>query len=173
MQVWAPVMLSCAALLIVSAVPKITHPGPTITALRAVGAGWVGPGQVRLLSAVEIVAGGFAIVSGGRWADAAVAALYLGFSMFLARALRTPAASCGCAGRDDTPPSVAHLVMTAMFALAAVAAIVAGGQTGVLTLTRHAGVAPAAVALGFALTTTWLGWSILTLASPMPSHRST
>jgi len=173
MQAWAPLVLSGAVLLLVSGLPKVSKPGPTITALRSVGATWVGARTVRLLTGFEIGAGLTAVVFGGRWADAAVAALYLGFSIFLLRALRMPAASCGCTGRDDTSPTVAHLVMTAMFALGATAAVVAGGQTGLVTLADDVAPGRLVVAVGLALTTAWLGWSVLTLSLRAPSRRAT
>jgi hypothetical protein len=162
-------MLSCAALLVVSAIPKIRRPSPTIIALRAVGLTWVGPWAVRALSLTEILVGATAIVHGGRLADAGVAGLYLGFSVFLVRALRTPAASCGCTGRDDTPPTLTHLVLTTLFATGAIAAVVAGGATGLATIAQDADGARVVVALGFALTATWLGWSILTLSLKLPA----
>jgi hypothetical protein len=168
MQAWAGVMLSCAALLIVSAIPKIRQPVATIVALRTVGLRWVGPRTIRALGAAELAAGTAAVVLGGRWADAAVAALYAGFSIFLVKALRTPAASCGCAGREDTPPSIAHLVMTIGFAAGAVAAVAAGGQTGVITLAGSASATHLALAIGFAGVATWLGWSILTFGFAVP-----
>jgi hypothetical protein len=174
MQAWAGVMLSCAALLVVSAIPKLGRPGATITALRSVGMTWVGAKAVALLTVVEVVAGLTAIAVGGRWADVAVAALYAGFSLFLIRALGVPTASCGCTGRNDTPPSIAHLVMTLVFASGATAAVLAGGQTGVVTVVRNGG-GLSVLALALALVATWLGWSVLTisprLALPTTSTR--
>jgi hypothetical protein len=166
-------MLSCAALLVVSGVPKLANPHATIAALRSVGARWVGPITVRSLTAIEIGAGLSAITVGGRWADGAVGLLYLGFTAFLIRALRTPTASCGCTGRDDTPPTAAHLVMTATFSAAACAAVATGARTGVVSLARTTQAGELAVALGLAVIVTWLGWSILTLSRRVPSPRAT
>jgi hypothetical protein len=175
MQAWAGVMLSCAALLVVSAIPKLGRPGATITALRSVGMTWVGSKAVALLTLAEVAAGLTAITLGGRWADVSVAALYAGFSVFLIRALGVPTASCGCTGRNDTPPSIAHLVMTVVFAAGASAAVVAGGQTGVVTVVRN-GSGLSVVALALAVVATWLGWSVLTisprLALPSTSNRN-
>jgi hypothetical protein len=164
-------MLSCAALLVVSGVPKLGHPHATITALRSVGAVWVGPITVRALTMIEIGAGLAAITVGGRWADGAVALLYLGFTAFLIRALRTPTASCGCTARDDTPPTAAHLVMTSTFGAASVAAVAVGARTGIFSLARDAPAGQLVVALGFAVVVTWLGWSILTLSRRVPTPR--
>jgi hypothetical protein len=165
-------MLSCAALLVVSGVPKLRRPAATITALRSVGATWVGPATVRMLSVVEVAAGVVAVVAGGRLADAAVAILYAGFAAFLVRALGTPTASCGCTARDDTPPTPAHLAMTLVFCAGACAATAAGGRTGVVQVWQGGQLVEVAVVLGFALIVTWLGHAILTLSrrATVPRH---
>jgi hypothetical protein len=165
MQAWTGVMLAGGALLVVTGVPKLRHPGPTITALRAVGAGWVGARTVRLLAAVEISCGASAVVLGGRWSDAAVGVVYTGFSAFLLRALTTPLASCGCTGRDDTPPTALHLLLTVTFAACAAAAVVAGGRTGLVSVAQATSTAPAVALASFAVLTAWLGWSVLTLSA--------
>jgi hypothetical protein len=173
MQAWAGVVLSCAALLVIAGVPKLANPTSTIVALRSVGVSWVGRRAARLLAAAEIGAGIAAIVAGGRLADSLVALLYLGFSLFLVKALGTPAASCGCTARDDTPPTVAHLVMTVVFCVGSAAAVLVGGRTGVLSLARDAAAPQFVVALGIAGLTGWLAWSVLTLSLRSPSPRRT
>ena len=173
MQVWTGVMISGAALLVIAGVPKLRRPGPTITALRSVGAVRVGPATVRGLAAAEVTAGLLAIVAGGRWADGAVTLLYLGFTGFLLRALQTPTASCGCTASEDTPPSIGHLAMTSVFAAAGVAALIAGGRTGLIQVTSDTGAADLVAVVGFAAITTWLAWSILTLSTPLPAARRT
>jgi hypothetical protein len=173
MHVWSGVMIAAAALLVVTGPPKLRRPGATITALRSVGAVWVGAATVRALAVAEVVAGLVAVVVGGRPADAAVALLYLGFSIFLVRALRTPAASCGCTSRDDTPPTIGHLLMTTLFAAGAAAAAVSGGQTGLISVTRDATPGQAVGAIGFALVATWLAWTILTISFRVPTPRRT
>jgi hypothetical protein len=166
-------MIAAAALLVVTGPPKLRRPGATITALRSVGAVWVGPAAVRALAVAEIVAGAVAVVVGGRPADAAVALLYLGFSIFLVRALRTPTASCGCTSRDDTPPTIGHLLMTAIFTAGATAAVVTGGQTGLIDMTRDATPGQVVAAVGFAVVATWLAWAILTISFRVPTPRRT
>jgi hypothetical protein len=166
-------MIAAAALLVVTGPPKLRRPAATITALRSVGAVWVGAITVRVLAIAEIVAGAVAVVVGGRPADAAVALLYLGFSIFLVRALRTPTASCGCTSRDDTPPTVGHLLMTTVFMAGATAAAVSGGQTGLISMTRDGAPGEVVVAVGFALLATWLAWTILTISFRVPTPRRT
>lgn len=173
MQVWSGVMIAGAALLVITGPPKLRRPGATVSALRSVGAVWVGPTAVRTLALAEIVAGTAAVVAGGRWADGAVALLYLGFTIFLVRALRTPAASCGCTARVDTPPAARHVLMTTVFATGAIAAVIAGGRTGLITISRDAAAGQVVGAVGFAVIATWLAWSILTLSLRMPSPRRT
>jgi hypothetical protein len=173
MHVWSGVMIAAAALLVVTGPPKLLRPAATITALRSVGAVWVGRRTVRVLAIAEVVAGSVAAVVGGRAADGAVALLYLGFSGFLVLALRTPTASCGCASRDDTPPTVGHLVMTTVFAVGAAAAAFTGGRTGLISMSRDAAPGQIAAAVGFALIATWLAWTVLTISVRVPTPRRT
>jgi hypothetical protein len=164
MGAWDEAMLAGALLLAVSGGAKLWRPGPTTTALRSAGFTRARPLAARALAMVEIATAAAVIVVGGRWSDAALAALYLGFSGFLLRALRRPASTCGCAGRDDTPPTVAHLVLTTMFAAAAVAAIAADGATTGLRRLTAGGSGHAVTGAALAVVTAWLGWSVLTLA---------
>src|SRR5581483_11643316 len=97
---------------------------------------------------------------------------YLGFSGFLVRALRTPSSSCGCAAREDTPPTVGHLLMTVAFAAGGVAAAVTG-STGAIDITHSGPGLQTAAALGCAAIVTWLAWSILTLPRQTSSPRRT
>ncbi|MGW1717676.1 MauE/DoxX family redox-associated membrane protein [Streptomyces sp. NPDC002156] len=62
--------------------------------------------------AVEWSAAGLLLLRPSEWAGYFVAAVLLGvFTLYLIGLLRSnPAASCGCAGADDTPVSGAHVV---------------------------------------------------------------
>ena len=66
-----------------------------------------------------------AVIAGGPLAAGAVAASYLGFTWFVARALRSgaPLSSCGCFGRSDTRPTLVHVAVN--LACAGVAAVAA------------------------------------------------
>jgi hypothetical protein len=165
MQIWAGVTISCAALLIVSGIPKLRRPQGTVVALHSVGVSWIGATGARALTVAEIMLGVAAIAVGGRWADTGVALLYLGFSAFLVVALRGSTASCGCTGRANTPPTVAHLVMTVMFAACGAAAAAVGGNTGIMAFVQAAHPARSVTILCYAALVTWLGWAILNLAS--------
>ncbi len=82
-------------------------------------------GAIRLLGAAEVVSATAVLASGFGWRLWLVAAWYSGFALFVIVALGTgaPLASCGCFGRDDTPPSLAHLALDA--GIAACAALAA------------------------------------------------
>ena len=71
---------------------------------------------VRLLGVLELAVGVWAIASGTTMSSVAIAVLYLGFSAFVLNALvrKLPVASCGCFGKEDTPPSWIHVAVTAL-----------------------------------------------------------
>lgn len=110
---------------------KAWQPGDTANALRAVGVRvsyTTSRLLVRGLGAAEAVLAVVALLTGNAVAGALVAASYLGFTGFVAVALRrgTAIASCGCFGKVDTPPSVVHVVLDLLFAGVAVAAVSTG-----------------------------------------------
>jgi hypothetical protein len=126
MDAWAGPLYAAALLLAVAGGAKVVDPAATVGALRALGRP-VPAGVVRIGGGVEAVIGAWAIVTGAAIPVLLVAASYLGFSAFVAVALRrgTPIGSCGCFGKVDTPPSPIHLVID--LAAAAVAVAVAFG----------------------------------------------
>jgi uncharacterized protein YjeT (DUF2065 family) len=152
--------LAAAALLIVAGAPKMLRPDDTRRALASVGRP-VPALVVRLGGVAEVAIGTIAIAHGGHVANTFVAVSYLAFTGFVIVALRNGGvvASCGCVGRPDTPPTVAHVVVTALFATAAGLAA-AGGPTGVLTWSS-ASTATEAGVLGFAVLVTGLAWLAL------------
>ncbi len=91
---------------------KVARPADTATALRAAGLP-AAPAWVRVGALVEVAVAVVALVAPGRIGGVLVAASYLGFAGFIAGALvrHWPVASCGCFGRPDTKPTVAHLVL--------------------------------------------------------------
>lgn len=116
-QVVATIVLG---LLGASGTVKLVDPTPTTGAMRVAGL----PSSdilSRVLGVTEIVVavvalsiGGFALVGG--------AVLYTGFAVFTFRAVRKrlPLQSCGCFGREDTPPTSFHSAYNAVAALALV-----------------------------------------------------
>src|SRR5690242_20073067 len=109
----APVLVA-GLLLLLAGAPKTVRPGNAVAALRSVGVR-VAPVAVRALGAAEAVVGLLALTFGGRVPAALVAMSYGAFTAFLVVALRRGGAvsSCGCIGGEDTPPTIAHVVVTA------------------------------------------------------------
>ncbi len=134
--------LAAAVLLAAAGAAKLRDPLPLVRALRSARL----PASTRLVRALagaELVLGLLALVLGSRATAVLVCLSYLAFTGFvlLARRRGGVLASCGCFGRSDTPPTAAHVVVTA--ALAAVAAAV-----GVRPLGPLPGVLDAAPAAG-------------------------
>lgn len=116
--------LVVAALLALAGAQKLVDPTMTVGALRALRLP-ASPLLVRIGSAAELVLGVVAITVGGSIAWAMVAASYLAFAAFVLAALRggTMIGSCGCFGRDETPPHPIHVVLD--LGLAGVAVVMA------------------------------------------------
>jgi hypothetical protein len=153
-------VVAAAALLVVAGAPKVARPADAVGALRSVGAR-VPAGAVRVLGAAETAVGALALIAGGRVAAALVAASYAGFTAFVVAALRAGGAvsSCGCVGREDTPPTPAHVVVTATLAvICGVAAI--GSPDGVPAMVGDAP-GTAVVVVGLAALIGWLCWLAL------------
>ncbi len=146
--------VAAAALLALAGAAKIIDPTMTVGALRAMGL----PGSsslVRAAAAGELALGALALATGHAVAFALVALSYLAFALFVAAALRrgTMIGSCGCFGRDDTPPHWSHLGLN--LALAGVAAgATAWGHGPVDLVGDHPG--DGLVLLGFASLLVWL-----------------
>lgn len=101
-----------------SGVAKLVDPEPTTGAMRAARIPASNP-LSRLLATVEIVVAIVALSVGGPTVVGA-AILYAGFAVFTLSALtrRAPLQSCGCFGREDTPPSSLHIAFNGVAALA-------------------------------------------------------
>jgi len=126
-----------SALLVAGGLLKSVHPDDTATALRESGV----PASrllVRVGGVVEAVLGAAALATGSRVTAVLVALSYVAFAGFVARALRhhTPLATCGCFGKEDSPPTRLHVVLTAAAAAAAVAVAVQPG-VGIGTVVQH------------------------------------
>jgi uncharacterized membrane protein YphA (DoxX/SURF4 family) len=113
----APALSTIALILLLgSGAAKILDPDPTTGAMRTarLPASRV---MSRSLGLMEITAGAIGIVAGRTWMLPATL-LYLGFLVFTTAALqqRLPIQSCGCFGREDTPPTVFHIGFNALCA---------------------------------------------------------
>lgn len=103
-----------AGLLVIAGVSKGIEPRATAGALLAMRLPSALP-LVRVLGLAEVFIGVAVMVTGRAVASAALTAAYLGFGGFVAIALarHLPIGSCGCFGKDDTPPSLIHLALNA------------------------------------------------------------
>jgi hypothetical protein len=112
--------VSAVVLLGAAGVAKVARPADTATALGSAGLR-VGRNLVRAGAMAEVAVAVAALVAPGPVPGILVAVSYLGFAAFIAAALvrHWPVASCGCFGRPDTKPTVAHLVLNAAAVAAA------------------------------------------------------
>jgi hypothetical protein len=168
-QIVAGPYLAAAALLVVAGVPKVADPMPLVRALRSTGLP-AGRPLVRAIALAEVLVGAAALAVPGRGTAALVGLAYVGFTGFVGLALARGGVleSCGCFGKADTPPTRAHLAVTALLALAAGALAVAPPEAPVwtaATLTRPA----TSVLIGFAALLALLAhavMAVLPLATP-------
>jgi len=107
-----PVALVAASLLALAGAQKLLDPTMTVGALRALGLP-ASNGLVRLGSAAELALGAAALVAGGAALWVLVSASYLAFAVFVVGALRrgTMIGTCGCFGKEETPPHWSHVVL--------------------------------------------------------------
>jgi len=122
--------LASAALLVLAGAQKVLDPEMTVGALRSLGVP-VGRSLVRFGAAVELTLGVTAIVTGGPVVWLLVSTSYAVFALVVVAALRrgTMIGSCGCFGREDTPPHWTHVVANLGLAtIAGLAAVRVGGS---------------------------------------------
>ncbi len=123
--VFAPLLVA-AGLLLVAGIAKVRQPHAAQRVLEAIGL----PTSIRtvqLLGLIEAALGAAAIVSGVRWLAVAVMAMFVVFAAVATWLLIGGAdlPSCGCLGALETPPSIIHVVLSALGAVAAGAAALA------------------------------------------------
>ena len=124
----APLFFLATSLLLVSGVLKLVRPRATAQALLDAGL----PGSravARGLGAGECAAAAFAVAAPARGGALALAIVYLAFAGFVGYVLRThpTAGSCGCGGSKAVPPSLLHLGLDVVAALAGVLYLAARG----------------------------------------------
>lgn len=126
----------CALLLVVSGGNKLVDPEPTRGALRSAGL-MSSKLVVVALGLWEIVAGATALAFGGATGGLLLFVTYAGFAGFVAWSLKKglPIQSCGCFGRDDTPPTWGHVAVNSSAALAGLVIAATGGGDIITTLT--------------------------------------
>lgn len=106
----APAAAVFSLVLIVTGLAKLVRPHDVEKALSQLGLPRIG-GIGYLIGGAEVVVGTAALFFPAVLIAQAV--LYACFALWVVWALRSnvPLASCGCLGRDDTPPTVAHVVL--------------------------------------------------------------
>ena len=124
-----------AVVLLVAAAAKLCRPTRAVDALRQARLP-ASPALVRLLAVAEVAVAGSALGLGGPVPALALAALHLGFALFVVRlrAIAGTAASCGCFGGADAPADRLHVVVNVVAALMAAGAAAGGAESLVATL---------------------------------------
>src|SRR5439155_2745375 len=129
--IWAGPYVVAAVVLAIGGALKVSAPETTARALAGVGLR-IPVALVAAGGGVEVGVGVGALAVGTRPFAVLVAVSYAAFAAFVAVALvrGVPISSCGCFGREDTPPTGVHVAVDV--GLAAVATAVAGGRGGTL-----------------------------------------
>jgi uncharacterized membrane protein YphA (DoxX/SURF4 family) len=155
----APAVATIAlVLLAASGVAKLSDPAPTTGAMRAAGLP-AADAVTFVFGLTEIVIASLALILGG--ASLVLATLlYATFSIFTFAALRKriPVQSCGCFGREDTPPSMVHVV----FNLVATAALAASVLLGTAPIDWSTPIIELLLYLGFALVGAYTSYLLMT-----------
>ena len=141
-----------AVVLVVAGAAKLVEPGYTTVALGAMGLP-SSAAVVRVVAMGEAAFGALALTVRSAAPAALIAASYVAFSVVVVAALRRgiPVTSCGCLGRVETPPTLSHVVLTAVAAGGSVWAAVVVPEPLLDALGRRPGTALAfavAVAIG-------------------------
>lgn len=167
--------LVMALLLALAGAQKVLDPAPAVGALRQLHV----PAStliVRAGAAAELALGLWAIVWGGALPWALVAASYLAFAVFVALALQrgTMIGSCGCFGREDTPPHWSHVALNA--SLAVLAAITGSTVEGPVLAGLGDDLLDATAVAGLATVGTYLLYAVFvhlprTLAAARDLHK--
>jgi hypothetical protein len=157
-MLFAAVAAIALGLLGAAGVAKTADPTPTSGALRASHLPAI-PWLVRFLGVVEVAAAVVGLAFAGPWVLAA-AVLYLGFAVFTTLAVKNvvPVQSCGCFGREDTPPSWFHVAFNVIALFGLVGVIATNGSP----VPWDAPVIQVLVYLGFAALGTFLSYLLLT-----------
>ena len=150
-----------AGILAVGGVAKLRGPEATVPMLQALGLP-ASPVLACLLGLVELAVGAAAFLVGGRLLAAAVALLFIGFTIAVLR-LRAggEAVSCGCFGRSSAPPTLVHVAVDLVAAVVAVAAAIFDAP-GFLSMRADLPAAGVPQLLLTALAV-WLGVAVLTV----------
>lgn len=119
--------LATVALLALAGAQKVLDPAAAVGALRQLGVP-ASSSFVRAAAAAELVLACWALVGAGALPWLLVASTYLAFAGYVTLALRrgTMIGSCGCFGREDTPPHWSHVALNVVLAGIALAVATTG-----------------------------------------------
>ena len=170
-DVLAPVVFAACALLLASGASKLRRPEAANRSLRAAGL-LGGPWRVRALGGLELAGATAVLITPRTVASLAVAALYLGFAVFLASVLtRRLDASCGCAGERDLSPSWLHVALNVFAALAALGfAVLRPAPPGLVGFIAKSPWSGVALAAGSALIAWLAAQAVLLVPSAVVSY---
>jgi hypothetical protein len=112
-----------AVVLCAAGIAKLRSPVGAVRALRVVGLP-ASPWLVRAFAGGELALGAWSLAHPSPASAAAVACVYVGFSV-LSLVLARRRAACGCFGDGDAPASIIGSVLSATLGLVAVAAAAA------------------------------------------------
>ena len=159
----APTAAVFSLLLIITGIAKVVRPRDVEKALASLGLPRI-RGVGIVIGAAEVVVGLTALFFPRMLI--AQGLLYTGFAIWVLVALRSgaPLASCGCLGRNDTPPTVSHITLNVIGSL--VSFIAAAGDP--VDLTFETGGLATGVAI---LVAVFLAYVILTDAAALSGVR--
>ncbi len=158
-------LLVASFVLCCAGVAKLRSPAGAVNALRAAGlpaSDWI----IRAFAALELVLGGFCVVSPGRLGAGLMSALYAMFAS-LSLLLARRQSECGCFGAARIPASPLQSVLSAALALVALLAALSPPPTvwslaagsAAIVLIAAAGAAYATVIAYTQLPAAWEAWS--------------
>lgn len=152
-------LLVAALLLVAAGAAKVVDPTMTVGALRSLGLPSK-PALVRAGALVEVLIAVLAIAVGGALWWSLVAASYLAFAAFVVVAMRSGAmvGSCGCFGREETPPHGVHVALDLALAGVAIAAVVGGADAPLDAMVDDPG--QGIVVAGLSVLGTYLAYAI-------------
>jgi len=153
----AAVAAIALGLLGLAGMAKMADSVPTVGALRAARLP-SSKSVVRILGLIEVAGSVVGLILGGPWVLGGVV-LYAGFAAFTWLALRAdlPIQSCGCFGREDTPPSWFHFG----FNVASLIALVVVAITGTAVIPIDDSVSTPIAYLVFAAIGVYLAYLLL------------
>jgi hypothetical protein len=175
MGLWAAPTLAASVLLIATGSVKALRPSAGAAVVPFLQSPRNAVTANRVVGVAEVSVGLAGVAIGSRLVDAVTAALFVVFGIVAVVGVRSEVPTCGCVGKTDTPPTVAHVAMCVIFASVTAVAAIAGDRSSLLAVaSRHS----TAVDIGLVASSVavcWLAWAVLSLGqlSHQPTRRVT